>query len=145
MQSLFNKVAGLHACNFIKKKLQHRCFPVTVCSCHVTYAFQSESTLYSCLNVKELLVRSRREIWSLSDCNWTRSQNHLVRNRTLSHGWVFVMVEFVYELSGSGFESSCSHFSCDICEIFKKTCFHRIPPTAASDFIPFWGITNFRN
>ena len=28
----------------------------TVCSYHVTYAFQSESTLYSCLNVKELLV-----------------------------------------------------------------------------------------
>ena len=35
---------------------------LTVCSCHVTYAFQSESTLYSCLNVKELLARSRREI-----------------------------------------------------------------------------------
>ena len=34
----------------------------TVCSCHVTYAFQSESTLYSCLNAKELLARSRREI-----------------------------------------------------------------------------------
>ena len=30
-----------------------------VCSCHVTYAFESESTLYSCLNVKELLARSR--------------------------------------------------------------------------------------
>ena len=27
----------------------------TVCSYHVTYTFQSESTLYSCLNVKELL------------------------------------------------------------------------------------------
>ena len=25
---------------------------LTACSCHVTYAFQSESTLYSCLNVK---------------------------------------------------------------------------------------------
>ena len=24
-----------------------------LCSCHVTYAFQSESTIYSCLNVKE--------------------------------------------------------------------------------------------
>ena len=24
---------------------------LTVCSCHVTYAFESESTLYSCLNV----------------------------------------------------------------------------------------------
>ena len=44
----------------------------TVCSCHVTYAFHSESTLYSCLNVKELLARS----WS--DCNWTQTQNHLV-------------------------------------------------------------------
>ena len=35
---------------------------LTVCSCHVTYAFQSESIIYSCLNVKELLARSRREI-----------------------------------------------------------------------------------
>ena len=35
---------------------------LSVCSCHVTYVFQSESTLYSCLNVKELLSRSRREI-----------------------------------------------------------------------------------
>ena len=35
---------------------------MTVCSYHVTYAFQSESTLYSCLNVKELLSRNRREI-----------------------------------------------------------------------------------
>ena len=37
---------------------------LTVCSCHVTYAFQSESIIYSCLNVKELLARSRREISS---------------------------------------------------------------------------------
>ena len=58
---------------------------LTVCSCHVTYAFQSESTLYSCLNVKELLARSRREIWRWSDCNWTGTQNHLVLKRTLNH------------------------------------------------------------
>ena len=37
-------------------------YDMTVCSCHVTYAFQSESRLYSSLNVKELLARSRREI-----------------------------------------------------------------------------------
>ena len=36
----------------------------TVCSYHITYAFQSESTLCSCLNVKELLARNRRDIWS---------------------------------------------------------------------------------
>ena len=57
----------------------------TVCSCHFKYVFQNEITLYSCLNVKELLARSRHKIWSLSDCNWTRTQNHLVRKWTLNH------------------------------------------------------------
>ena len=28
LASLFNKIAGLQAYNFIKKRLQHRCFPV---------------------------------------------------------------------------------------------------------------------
>ena len=51
---------------------------------HVTCAFQGESTLNSCLNVMEVLAQSRREIWSLSDCNWTRTHNHLVHKRTLN-------------------------------------------------------------
>ena len=37
-------------------------FTLTVCFYHVTYAFQSESTLYICLNVRELLARNRRDI-----------------------------------------------------------------------------------
>ena len=28
LESPFNKVVGLHTCNFIKNRLQHRCFPV---------------------------------------------------------------------------------------------------------------------
>ena len=121
-------------------------FHLVVCSYHVSYAFQSESKLYSSLNVKKLLARNRREIWSLSHCNWTRTHNHLVRKGTLNHlaklasfkkrvrdmirtysqmhrtnmysqhssitkkgrpvwlnGWVCLD-----ELSGCGFESSCS-------------------------------------
>ena len=35
---------------------------MVVCYYHVTYAFQSESALYSCLNVKKLLARNRHEI-----------------------------------------------------------------------------------
>ena len=35
-------------------------------------AFQSDSTLYNCLNVKELYM------WSLSDSNGIRTHNHLV-------------------------------------------------------------------
>ena len=29
-ESLFNKVVGLQACNFIKKRLYERCFPVNI-------------------------------------------------------------------------------------------------------------------
>ena len=56
-----------------------------VCYYHVTYAFQSETTLYTYLNVKELLVRNRRDVWSLSDSNGIRTHNHLVRKRTLNY------------------------------------------------------------
>ena len=33
-----------------------------ICSYHVTYVFQSESTLCSCLTVKELLAQKRCDI-----------------------------------------------------------------------------------
>ena len=58
---------------------------LTVFSYHVTHAFQSESTLYICLNVKQLFAWSKREIWSLNGCNRTRTHNHLVHERTLNH------------------------------------------------------------
>ena len=60
-------------------------FFLTVCYYHATYAFQSESTLYSCLNVKELLVWNRCDIWRLSDSNRIQTQNHLVCEQTINH------------------------------------------------------------
>ena len=51
---------------------------LTLCSYHATYVFQSEYTLYSCVNVKELIARSRRKIWCLTDCSFTLTQNHLI-------------------------------------------------------------------
>ena len=42
---------------------------MTVCFSHIMYAFQSESALYSCLNVKELLAGN-----SLSASNRVRTQ-----------------------------------------------------------------------
>ena len=38
---------------------------LTVCYYLVTYAFQSESILYICLNVKEVLAQNRCDIWHL--------------------------------------------------------------------------------
>ena len=52
---------------------------------YITYVFQGESTLYSCLNAKELLAWNRRYIWSLSDYNGIRIHCHLVRKRTFNH------------------------------------------------------------
>ena len=58
---------------------------LTVCSCHVTYAFHSESTLCSCLHVKELYAWSRRNIWNFSECIWSLTQNHFALKRTINH------------------------------------------------------------
>ena len=50
----------------------------------------------------------------LTDCNWTRTHNHLVRKRTLNHlaklAILAILAKWliVYELSGCGFESSYS-------------------------------------
>ena len=50
---------------------------------HVTFAFQSESSLYSCLNVKELLAGNRCDSWHLNDSNGIQTHNHLVCKWTL--------------------------------------------------------------
>ena len=90
---------------------------MTVCSYHVTQAFQSESALYSCLNVKELLIRNRRHSRRISDCSRTQIHNRLVCKQTLNHLAKLAIVclsghlakpTFVC-LSGCGFESCCSH------------------------------------
>ena len=51
---------------------------LTVCYYLVTYAFQSESTLYSCLIVVE-------DIWIINGSNPNWTHNHLVLKRTLNH------------------------------------------------------------
>ena len=73
------------ASKFIFKAVNKSMRLLNVCSYNAPYAFQSESALYICLNVKKLLARNRREIWSLSHCNETRTYNHLVHKRTLNH------------------------------------------------------------
>ena len=98
--------------SFKKERYTHLFYTIfsVVGSCQVKYAFHSESTLYTCLNVKELLARRRSQVWSLNYCNWTPTQNHWLRKQTLNH-----LAKLTYELSGSEisgsvFESSCSHY-----------------------------------
>ena len=58
---------------------------LTVCCFHVRYVFQSQPTLYICLNFKELLTEHRGDIWSLRDCNGTGTLNEFVCKQTLIH------------------------------------------------------------
>ena len=82
------------------------------------YAFQSELTLCNCLNVKKLLAPNRCDIWSLSDCNGTRTHNRLVRKRTLNHlakwaKWLSCVVSTY--LYGAFYCMFLSLWSFDIC------------------------------
>ena len=50
--------------------------------------------------------------WKYCDCNWTGTQDHLVCKWTLNYFAKMVWPNdrvFIYELSGCGFDSSCSH------------------------------------
>ena len=79
-----------------------------VCYYHVTYAFQSEYTLCSSLNVKERLPRNRRDIWSLSEYRTDKySQRKSIIWPVSHNGWVFVC-----ELSDCGFEYRYCHILC---------------------------------
>ena len=42
LESLLNKVSGLRACNFTKKRLQHLCFPVNIVIFLRTLVFSCE-------------------------------------------------------------------------------------------------------
>ena len=105
-----------------------------VCYYHVTYAFQSEFKLYSWLNVRELLARNRRDIWSLSGSNRIRTHNHLVEwvSVRLRTKWLWVRIPllslkllinvkvhrfeiFVLDFRGKLF--NCQLFSVHICDL----------------------------
>ena len=58
---------------------------LTVCSYHIKYTLESESTLYICLDFKELRTQNKRNILSLGDVKGPRTNNHLVRKQTLNH------------------------------------------------------------
>ena len=80
-------------------------FYFILCSSHVMFVFRSESSLSGCLNVKELIDQNWNEVWNfLSDCNWIRTHNHLIR----------------YELSGCRLESSCILFYLCIYQMFSN-------------------------
>ena len=54
-------------------------------------------------------------VFILGDCSWTRNHNSAKFLPVWLTGWVFI-----YELSGCGFESSCSHLNFRFRACFKQ-------------------------
>ena len=78
-----------------------------VCYYHATYAFQSESTLYNCLEIKTLLARNRRDYLVRK-----RTPNHLVKLTTdWAVLWVLVCTVHLTVCYYCGFESCCCHLN----------------------------------
>ena len=90
--------------------------------------------------IHKLLAWNRRDIWSLNDCNGTRTHSHLVCQRTLNHlaklakwlsrivstylygafDYIFMRWMFVYKLSCCGFDFRCSHLNLRYCTCFEQ-------------------------
>ena len=97
----------------------------TVSSYYFTYAFQSESTLYSCLNVKKILTQSRRNIWSLCDWNETRTHSHLARKRTLNYSDADPKLLCSSRMNGCPpqiFRVLCAELSCQTFQLYNTNC-----------------------
>ena len=124
----------------ILKCISNNDFLTDCSSCHVTLAFQSESTLYSWMNVKELFVRSRREIWRLSDCNWTRLQLQLDSkwlSARLRTKWFWVQIQL------QSLNSFLTQLILKLCRTDKKlTSLQKYVPSHECSFYTKFLITN---
>ena len=65
LESLFNELAGLQACKFIKKKLQHRCFPVNIAK-FLRAAFAIEFHQWLFLEAMFQTFKTQRELAAYS-------------------------------------------------------------------------------
>ena len=89
---------------------------LTVCYYHVTYEFQSESTLYNLPECQGTPWSKQPWYWSLSDNNVIRTHNHLVRKGTLNHLAKGIQAEACNFIKK---EALAQVFSCEFCEFLR--------------------------
>ena len=105
LESLFNKAAGLKACSLIKKRLQHKCFPLKFakflkipilknicdncfCTAHlVTVIVTYKSVIYS---IK--IAYKKTDEWYIE---WERVVQRVTTN---DNEWLFWLIFFVFRI-----------------------------------------------
>ena len=126
LKSIFNRVAGLKFCNSIKKRLQHSCLPVKVAKFLKT-PFFAEEFRWLLLTFNSCFHRSsgQKQVW-LSAINTRFSwKKYLLPRKPISSQCRCSVKE--------GMQRPAQFFSCEYCEIFKKTYFEKHLWTAASE------------
>ena len=161
-ESLFNKVTGPQACNFMKKRLQHRCFPVkftkflrapilkSICERLTAsiYWFQIlivDSTHFSSSYISILPEKLRKDlVFSRFQGVW--KWNTGIKTVDISRsscpevfykkGVLTNSTKFTGNTCASLFFNKVTLaqvFSCEFCEISKNTFWHRTPLVADSE------------
>ena len=119
LYSLFNKLQAFKACDFIKKRLQHRCFAMNIAKClrktfieQLRWLFLSETDqrnvywLYKVSYVNCFVSSLKSKFFCRDSLRWQHLKN---------------ISKFFFQM-----------FSCEICKIFKNTYFEEHLRTAAS-------------
>ena len=91
LESIFNKTAGLKACNFIKKRLQHRCFPLKFAKFLRTPILKNICDACFCtVHLVTVVATYKSEIYSWEVCkdeNYQLSWRTFIKDRRVIH-WV---------------------------------------------------------
>ena len=132
LESFFNKAAGLKACNSIKKRFQHNCFPVKFAKYLRTSFFKEFQCLllrFQLMFSKEFGAKAGAVVSNKYQIQLTKN-NLLPRKSRSSHRRCSVKEDL---------HGPAQVFSCECCEIFKKIHFEKHLRTAASENEHFSG------
>ena len=78
LESVFNKAAGLQVCNFVKKRLQHRCYVVKFAKLGILFFTEHLFTVTASVcfeNLGNILLRNSSENPMLTGNNFTQNFN----------------------------------------------------------------------
>ena len=126
LESLFNKAAGLKACNSIKKRLQHSCFPVKLAKFLKT-PFFTEEFQWLLLTFNSCLHRSsgQKQVWlSAINTRFSWKKYLLPRKSRSSHHRCSIK---------EGLQRPSQVFSSEYCDLFKNTYFENYLWTATTE------------
>ena len=145
LESHFNKVAALKACNFIKKRLQHRCFLVNIAK-FIRTAFCMKHIRWLLLFLKDIHFQESKEKTTVlyrSSRPEGFCKKGVLRNFakfTGEHLWESFFFNkvaglfFLTKLQSIKKETLAQVFSREFCEISKNVFSYRTPLVAATVF-----------